>query len=120
MPGLLSIIPEPTPAPTAKPLFVVGTPKGLIEPGNIDLLARPTVKNEDGSVSTVSSMSFEDDDGTEILIPTILPNGKIVSKNEAIKRYYDTGEHLGKFSSPEAATTYAVRLHDQQAEFYGK
>jgi len=88
------------------------------EPGNIDLDNRPIVKNEDGSVSTVRSMSFNED-GKEVLVPTVSADGKrILSDAEAIKQYHDTGKHLGKFSSPEEATAYAQQLHrDQEAKY---
>lgn len=92
-------------------------PMGLIEKGNINLDTRPTVKNADGSISTVRSMSFEED-GVEVLIPTVSPTGKIMSDDQAIDFYERTGQHLGKFSSPEAATVFAGNLHNQQASQY--
>lgn len=85
--------------------------------GNIDLTNRPIVKNEDGSISTVRSMSFQDDDSKEVLIPTVV-NGKIVSNDEAIQHYYDTGEYLGKFDTIEEANSYAEWLHNQQEKLY--
>lgn len=85
--------------------------------GNIDLTNRPVVKNEDGSISTVRSISFQDDSGKEILIPTVL-NGKVVSDDEAIQHYYKTGEYLGKFDTIEQANTYAEQLHKQQEKTY--
>lgn len=85
--------------------------------GNIDLLNRPIVKNDDGSISTVRSMSFQDKDGKEVLVPTVL-NGKIVSDSEAINNYYKTGEYLGKFDTIEEANKYAEELHKQQEKIY--
>ena len=87
------------------------------EKGNIDLNNRPVVKNKDGSISTVRSISFQDDDGKEVLIPTVV-NGKIVSDNEAIEHYYKTGEHLGKFGTIQEANSYAEKLHNQQEQKY--
>lgn len=88
--------------------------KGEVEPGNIDLSRRPIVRNADGSISTLKSMSFEQD-GREILVPTIGPDGREMTGEEAIDRYRKTGEHLGVFSSPEDATAYGKRLSERMA-----
>ena len=90
---------------------------GVVEPGNIDLNNRQPVDNGDGSYSTVRSMSFEED-GVEVLIPTVV-DGKVVSDEEAIKHYHDTGEHLGKFKTVDAANAYAEQLHQEQEAQYG-
>lgn len=90
--------------------------------GNIDLYNRPRYLNEDGSVSTVRSMSFGDEFGNEILVPTIAfdNNGRpySMSDDEAIARYYETGEYLGLFKSVEEAEEYAEKLHEQQEALY--
>lgn len=94
---------------------------GLLAQGNIDLANRPIVHNPDGSYSTVASMSFQDDDGTETLIPTVAEDGSgLLSDEDAIQQYRNTGRFLGKFSSPEAADNYALALHDQQDAMYGQ
>nr|WP_240431521.1 injection protein [Pectobacterium parmentieri] len=90
---------------------------GMVRSGNIDLHNRPVVKNPDGSISTVRSMSANFD-GNEVLIPTVSDDGRIMSDDEAIDNYRRTGRHLGMFSSPEAATAYAESLHNQQADEY--
>lgn len=88
--------------------------------GNIDLRKRPSFKNEDGSISTVSSMSFNED-GKEVLIPTIdFVDNKAVrlSDQEAIDRYRKTGEYLGKFNSIEESNKYAEELHRDQDYYF--
>lgn len=92
-------------------------PQGMSEEGTVDLLDRPQVKNKDGSVSTVRSMSF-DEDGKEILVPTVSWDGKILSDKEAIEQYRKTGQHLGVFDSVDAANNYAEQLHNSQADLY--
>ncbi|MBB3385984.1 MULTISPECIES: hypothetical protein [unclassified Rhizobium] len=101
-----------SPAPT-------GTPAGLVEAGNIDLTKRPQVKSVDGTISTVRSMSIEED-GKEVLIPTVSPDGKILSNDDAIKLYHETGQHLGKFDNVDDANKYAEDLHQAQQRFYSQ
>jgi hypothetical protein len=91
---------------------------GLVAPGNINIHQRPTVKNADGSISTVRSMTFTDDSGRAILIPTVIEGRGIVSPEEAIKYHYQTGQHLGVFDTPDNADAYARALHEQQQTEY--
>lgn len=92
-------------------------PAGLVEGGNIDLGNRPVVNNADGTISTVRSISIEED-GNEVLIPTVSDDGRILTDQQAVAQYRSTGKHLGKFDSVEHANTYAKALHEGQAERY--
>lgn len=85
--------------------------------GNIDLYARPQVKNPDGSISTVRSMSFNDG-LKEVVIPTVSDDGRIMTDKQAIDNYYKTGKYLGKFDTVDEATKYAEQLHNEQDRYY--
>jgi hypothetical protein len=89
----------------------------LAAPGNIDVDNRQVVVNPDGTFSTEESMSFQDENGFEVLIPTVF-DGQHHTPDEAINRYYQTGEQLGVFRSPMAAEIYAEQLHKAQEKKY--
>jgi Peptidase family M48 len=85
-----------------------------LEPGNIDLRQQPRVPNPVvGGTSTVYSRSYRLD-GLETLLPSVTPDGRFLqSDEEVIGEYQRTGRHLGKFSTPEAASSAARVLHQQ-------
>ena len=89
---------------------------GLIESGNISLGDQPVVKNADGTTSTVRSMSFTDDKGRVILVPTVAHDGSgILSDDDAWKQYLKSGKHLGVFGDQSSADVYAKKLHEDYA-----
>lgn len=96
--------PPDTPAPKA------------VAPGNIDTHNRPVVKNPDGSISTVRSLTVGFGNRTFVL-PTVV-NGRVVSDEEAINHFQKTGEHLGAFESLADAEDFSRRLHEDQAVEY--
>lgn len=85
---------------------------GMIDPGNIDYQSRPIVKMPDGKIASVRSMSIGTDKG-DVLIPTVSPDGRIMSNQEAIDRWKATGENLGTFNSAAAADKFAEKYHDR-------
>ena len=86
--------------------------------GNIDLSNRPRVKNPDGSISTVRSMSYNED-GKEVLIPTVSDEGKIMEDNEAIDYWKKKGQNLGVFNSVDEANKAAEWIHKDQEKRIG-
>lgn len=94
-------------------------PYGMLSAGNIDPAKRPVVRNPDGSISTVRTISVGFDNG-EVLIPTVSPDGRVLSDDEAIKLYEQSGQNFGTFRSPDAATMFARQLHEGQAEQYAE
>lgn len=85
--------------------------------GNIDLYNRPVYQNDDGTVSTVDSITIGEN-GKYILLPTIAfdAEGKPtrMTDEQAIARYHRTGEMLGEFANEKAADDYANALHYAQ------
>ena len=89
-------------------------PEGLTEVGNIDVDELEQVEMPNGSSGIVPSVAVNVN-GQDVLVPTIDGEGKIISKDDAIKLYQKTGEHFGKFESSEDAQRYAEDLLAHQA-----
>jgi len=101
-------------------LMLQATP-GMIVPPTADLENRPRVKNSDGSISTVFSMSFDLPDGKTILVPGVrIGLSRKMKPLEAIEYAKKSGEHLGIFESRMAADRYAEQLHQDQAKILDK
>lgn len=110
-------------------------PEGMLEKGNIDLNSRPKVRNADKTYSSEYSTSFSDEDGREILVPTIA-DGKFLTKDgkkpaegskeekamfkAAQTRYEDTGEHMGIFKDADTADAYAQAAHSAKRDPFGE
>jgi hypothetical protein len=76
----------------------------------------PTYKNEDGSYSNEVSVGFSDQNGSW-LIPSFF-DGQHHDTETAIKRFYKTGEHLGRFANDADAEKGAVereRLNNENS-----
>lgn len=93
----------------------IANKSGVVAPGNIDLETRPVVKNKDGTVSTVKSVSIGTPQG-EVLIPTISPDGKQLTNEQAVELFKQTGQHLGIYATPEAATQAAKEISAEQGK----
>lgn len=101
----------------------------MIKQGNLDLTNRPVIKNTDGSHSSEYSTSFADEQGHEVLVPTVVngkfltPDGKKPKQGSAEEKamfksawqhYLKTGENLGIFDSPESADAAAELIHSRK------
>lgn len=93
---------------------LVPTDTNTIVPGNLDVTQQPTVQNADGTRSTVRSISIEED-GRTILIPTVSPDGRVLSNQDAIDLYHKTGKHLGVYGDEQLAETAAQQIHQAEA-----
>jgi hypothetical protein len=141
--------PKETKAPASDLTFDTGSMAGkpvdgLVQKGNIDLNHRPQIKNEDGSSSTIFSMTVPvNKDGSVFkgkyedapqyaLVPSIA-NGKFLTpdgrkpnernhkqmsqlEDAATDHYGKTREHLGLFKTSEDADKYAGLTHAYGAD----
>ena len=101
---------------------IIDSEIGQYGEGNIDLYNRPIYKNDDGTISTVDSVTYTVD-GKYVVLPTIVRdengNPKRLTTDDAIWNHYrKTGEYLGEFDTLEQANIYANRLHSAQAYRY--
>jgi hypothetical protein len=140
-PGTTKPNPQPVPPPVYDVGPLQGTPvPGMVQSGNIDVNHRPGIRNEDGSYSSIYSATIPLDEKGELwpeedydhapryaLIPQIAdgkfltssgkkPDEKDKEANDALyeeakKHYVKTKEHLGVFSSGDAADKYAGQTH---------
>lgn len=109
-------------------------PKGLISPGNLPIWNRPSVQNPDGTHSSEYSISYGDDGGHEVLVPTVVdgkfltpdgtkpPEGSPQEKSmfkRAIQYGQRTGQNLGVFDNPDDADAYAGVLHNRGTALTG-
>ena len=90
---------------------------GMIEPPRADLSKWRGRQNPDGTRSSIVTISVGFDDG-EVLIPTLTPEGKQMSPDEAIRRFRETGEHFGVFKDPGSASRYAEQLSNRGGSFH--
>lgn len=90
-----------------------GVPQPII-PGNLPLDIQQVVHNDDGTVSTVRTISIGVD-GREVLIPTVI-DGRVVGDDEAAQHYYETGENFGTFENAADATAYGEALHQSHEQ----
>jgi hypothetical protein len=103
---LTALSAQPTTAPSTKSY-------GAIVAGNIDLTRRPYVKNADGSISTVRSISVQLD-GRIYLLPTVGDEGRILSAAQAVQRFQKTHKHLGIYRTEDDAERAADAIHEDQ------
>lgn len=109
---------EAEPVVAALEVAPATTNKAYYGKGNIDLNNRTVVPLEDGGFATELSFSINDN-GKEVLLPSVV-NGKVLSQEDAIKHYRETGENLGKFDTIGEANKYAEELHERQEKRYSK
>lgn len=93
-----------------------GSSGGFSYTGNIDLNNHPLIHLAGGGQGTIKSTAFTDEKGNVITVPTIY-NGREHTPDEAVDRYYQTGQHLGiiKGGTPAQANAYGQWLHEQEA-----
>lgn len=87
---------------------------GLLTPGTINPTV-PRVADAQSGPTAMRAIVTQDKDGHSVVIPTVSAQGKALSDEEALALYRRTGDHLGVFATPQAATAYANTLQARQA-----
>lgn len=96
-----------------------GTVIPAIETPTLDLSKQPSVPYK-GGTATIRSIGITTGRG-EVLIPTVnRVTRKVMSDEEAIRRFERTGEHLGVYGSRAAADLAASVLHLSEQNRIGK
>ena len=118
-PVMTAHTPTPAPAQLPKPTAFEAS-AGMIARGTVNLFEQPTVKNKDGTTSTVDSVGVNIK-GKEYLLPTVTPDGRHFEGTleqkaaQATAEFNKTGQHLGVFKSVAASNNYAAQLHNDYA-----
>ena len=118
-PVMTAHTPAPAPAQLPKPTAFEAS-AGMIARGTVNLFEQPSVKNKDGTTSTVDSVGVNIK-GKEYLLPTVTPDGRHFEGTleqkaaQATAEFNKTGQHLGVFKSVAASNNYAAQLHNDYA-----
>jgi len=91
-----------------------GRPPSRPASGTLDPASQPIVRNSDGTASTVRTIGIEVD-GNHVLIPTVSPDGTILTDEQAIDMFRSSGRHLGVFSSREESDAAGRSLSQQES-----
>ena len=118
-PVMTAHTPAPAPAQLPKPTAFEAS-AGMIARGTVNLFEQPSVRNKDGTISTVDSVGVNIK-GKEYLLPTVTPDGRHFQGTlkekaaQATEEFNKTGQHLGVFKSVAASNNYAAQLHNDYA-----
>jgi hypothetical protein len=88
---------------------------GMLVKGNINPFDRPIVRDpKTGQDMTVRSVTMTTPNYTQVVLPTISDDGKLMTPQEAYKQYEQTGQHLGEFDNIKNANDYAKQFSTDQ------
>ena len=95
-------------------LYSLPIGNGRWDSGNI--YQRPFVKNDNGTTSTMVSQVFTDDNGNHVIM-NVTPDGKILSDEDAQKRYYEVGDNgVATFDNLDDALKFDNALHPREVQ----